>query len=278
MLESLIYIVYIDLYLMLKLGINKNMRSINREIADRFAETFAGSSVGFSGREITDFFCKYSNIIKPYENYGFTPKRTDLFIESLYDLMPKEQYYALTDLCQKEHQSKYKYPPKKDREDLLHQLHAPFDKNPIALSFSLLREHVFREDWFVASNRIKHSPSSAITASRSMLETILKTIISERHETYSEGDDLQKLLKKTEELFNFNNAEKQGEHMVLKGMASLICGVSMISNEAGDRHGLCMGMEIDSPAIANLVLGASGMIGLFFIELHLLSPIEEKSI
>lgn len=251
------------------------MRNIKREIVNKFARSFAGSKKGFSGKEITDYLVKYNSMVKLYEHYGFTPSREELFIESVYMLLPKEQYYALTDLCLNPPEMKYEIPGEEERKTLMAELHSYYNIEPIGLAFSKLREHIFREDWFIAYNRIEENPASAITSARTLLETIFKTIISERNNTPDNSGDISKLLKEAEDVLNFQRATNQEQHKILGGLAGIINGVAGLSNNDGDRHGLVEGKEITSKEVASLVVNACGTIGMFFIELHLFNPLNK---
>lgn len=249
------------------------MRNVKREIVNKFARIFAGNKKGFSGKEITDYFVKYNSMVKLYDYYGFTPSREDLFVESLYMLLPKEQYYALTDLCLNPPDMKYIIPDESERKTLMAELHSYYNIEPIGLAFSKLREHVFREDWYIAYNRIEENPASAITGARTLLETIFKTIISERNKIPDSSGDVSKLLKEAENVLDFDRATNQQEHKILSGLAGVISGVAGLSNNNGDRHGLIGGKEIESREVASLVVNACGTIGMFFIELHLFKPL-----
>lgn len=249
------------------------MRAVPREIVERFAREFAGEKRGFSGREITDYFLRYGNMVKPYDHYGFTPKRSELFVEALYTLLPKEQYYALTDLCLDPPKMKYQTPDENTRSELLTQLHSFINPEPIGLRFSALREHTFRADWFTAYNRIVSSPSSAITAARTLLETVFKTIIVERGGEPDTSGDLGRLLRQTQDVLSFRRAENQDEHRVLNGFTNIIQGVAGLSNAAGDRHGLVDGIDLDDSSAAMFVVNAAGTVALFFIEKHLIMPL-----
>lgn len=187
-------------------------------------------------------------------------------------LLPKEQYYALTDLCLNPPHMKYSIPDEEERKKLMVELHSYYSITPIALAFSILREHVFREDWYIAYNRIEENPASAITEARTLLETVFKTIISERSMTPDNSGDILKLLKEAENVLNFNKTTNQQEHQILSGLAGVINGVAGLSNNNGDRHGLVQGKEITSKEVASLVVNACGTIGIFFIKLHLFYP------
>lgn len=249
------------------------MQAVNRAIVEKFAKTFGGDKLGFSANEITDFFSKYSNYVKPIDHYGIKPKRSDLFVESVYALKPKEQYYALNELAYNTRPSKYSYPDIDIRLDLLKQLHCSVCNDPIGLSISKLSESAFREDWVTALSRLENQPSAAITSARTMIETVLKTIISERGQEPDSSGELQKLLKQIERILGVSDAKVQQEHEILKGLLSIINGISSLSNQAGDRHGTVLGCGINDPYIGRLVLNSAGVISLLFIELHLFIPI-----
>lgn len=246
------------------------MHALPRNLVDRFAEAFAGKNVGFSTKEITGYFTKYSNLVKPYDHYGVNPTRKQLFIESLYALNPKQQYYALNDLTWDEKASKYDYPKKEARIELREQLHTFISPDPVGIRFSQIRETAYREDWATCITRLEHDPASAITSARTLLETLLKTIITERGGVPDNSGELGKLMKQAQDIVGFDRAKDQPTHQIISGLVNIINGLSAISNSAGDRHGLVAGQSIDDPGLAQLAIHAAGTVGIAFIELHLL--------
>lgn len=249
---------------------------VPRALVEKFASAFAGDKVGLSAREISEYFTEYSNLVKHIDHYGFTPKRSELFIESLYSLAPKQQYYALNDLTFYERNTKYSYPNDALRKSLREDLHTFISPNPIGLGYSKIRESAFRTDWIEAHRGVAVSPAEAMTAARRLLETTLKTILAERNEAPADKGDLGKLIKQTETTLDFVAKDHQGEHQILSGLASVVGGISALSNESGGRHGTVGGVEIENSAIADLCVNACGTIGLFFIELHLLTQIKSS--
>lgn len=257
------------------------MKPLHRSLADRFANAFAGPiktgpKTGFSAEQITDYFGRYSNLVRPFDHYGLNPTRPNLFIESLYALTPRQQYYALNDLCYYEQHSKYLYPPAVARQGLAAALHSFISTEPIGLAFSKLRQSAVREDWLIAYTRINDNPPAAITAARTLLEGVLKTIITERHQTPDSTGDLQKLLKQAEEVLGFLKPSQQSEHQLLSGLTTTANGLAALSNAAGDRHGVVPGTSIDDPFVSNLCVQAAGTVALFLLDAHLLSPLPPK--
>lgn len=252
------------------------MEYIPRVLANKFSAEYAGQNKGFSAREITDYFTRYSNLVKPYDHYGINPTRSQLFIESLYALKPKQQYYALNDLTFFEYECRYTYPSEEIRNGLREELHNFISPNPVGLKYSTIRETAFREDWVEAYRNVSADPPGAITAARTLLETILKTIISERGGTPDNSGDLGRLVRQTEEAIGFQRTQEREVHQILSGFASVLNGIATISNQAGDRHGTIGGVSIENESIAELCVNACGTIGLIFIELHLLRNITQN--
>lgn len=238
-------------------------------LAEKFANEFAGDKKGFSAKQISEYFCSYSNLVKHVKTYRITPTRHDLFIESLNCLESRQQYSALNDLTLSKQDSKYPYPDETTRETLRGNLHTIGSPNPIGIRFSKISEKSFRLDWIEASRRISIDPPGAITAARTMVETVLKSIIHERGEEPDNSGDLGRLIRQTEKVLEFSPSEHQGEHQIISGFASVMNGLACLSNNAGDRHGTVGGVGIDDPIIAELCVYACGTIGIFFIGINL---------
>ena len=252
------------------------MQAIPRTIVDRFAQIFAGTRVGFSAKEITEYFSRHSPLVKPYDHYAMNPTRVQLFVESVYALTPEQQYYSLNDLTFYEYECRYKYPAQEKREELRAQLHSFISETPIGLGYSQIRETEFRKDWVTAQGRLLTNPASAVTAARTMLETLLKTIISERGAEPDNSGSLSRLLRQAEDVLGFIRGQNQSEHQVLQGLTSVIEGVASISNSAGDRHGTVGGGSLDDPHLAVLCVNSCGTVGLSFINKHLLTPVTRR--
>jgi len=254
------------------------MHAVPRSLVDKFAEVFAGKGAGFSAQQITEYFTRYSNLVKPFDHYGFNPTRKELFIESAYALNSKQQYYALNDLTWNVHPSRYAYPDDDTRARLRDELYAFISPDPIGMKFSRIREASFREDWVECISRLQADAASAITAARTLLETLLKTIVSERGQNPDNSGDLGRLLRQAQDCVGFDRGAGQAAHQVLSGLTSVVNGLAALSNSAGDRHGLVRGQSIDDPGLAQLCVHAAGTVGLAFIELHLLGMVQPPNL
>jgi len=249
------------------------MKQISTDLIKQFASVFAGNKIGFSLKEIYSFFLNYGYEVRPPGNYQFRPTRPHFFVEAVKNLTPKNQYYALTDLCINDYKMAYSPPPVNIRKNMMKLLHMGLSFNPIGLHFSKLREHVFRKQWYSAIAEIKDHPGLAISNARTLLETIFKTIIIERKGTPDTSGDISLLLKQTEDILGFNKKDGQEEHRIFQGLTNAINGIAGLSNKSGTRHGTIFGVEIDNPSIAELVVNSAGTVGIMFIELHLFKPL-----
>jgi len=236
------------------------MQPVPRPIVDAFANAFAGNRVGFSAKQIADYFCEYSPLVRPLEHYGVTPTRLELFVESVYQLPPDAQYYALNDLGVVVRESRYDYPSQEVRTRLLGQLHSSLSVEPIGLAFSNLRSTEFRKDWMTAYGRLSTNPAAAVTAARTLLETVFKTIISERGGAPDTSGDLARLMRQAQETVGFLRADNQSEHQIVQGLTTAIGGVAAISNAAGDRHGTAQGVSLQDKHLAVLCVHACGVV------------------
>ena len=250
------------------------MQPVSANLIKHYASAFAGDKMGFSLKEIYSYFLKYSYAVKAPEQYSFNPSRQQLFVNSVKSLSPKEQYYSLTDLCTDAIGMKYKTPPTEICKNLMSLLHMGLNFNPIGLKFSKLREHIYRKQWYSTVSEIKEHPGLAISNARTLLETVFKTIITERDEVPDNSGDISVLLKQTEGILGFNKKENQEEHRIFLGLVNIINGIAGLSNKSGIRHGTIFGVEIDNPSVAELVVNASGTVGIMFIELHLFKPLK----
>lgn len=251
------------------------MRPVPRSIVDSFAVVFAGSTrMGMSAQQISDFFCAYSAAVRPFEHYGMKPTRRELFVESVYALAPEDQYCALNELATRERESRYAYPPLADRMRLRARLHSSVADDPIGLAFSRLSSVEFRKDWMAAHTRLSSNPAAAVTAARTMLETIFKTIVEERGGTPDRSGELARLMRQAQDAIGFLRPSNQSEHNIVQGLSNAIGGIAAISNMAGDRHGTPQGVSLQDRYLATLCVQACGAVGLSFIERHLFAPIE----
>ena len=142
---------------------------------------------------------------------------------------------------------------------------------PISDVLSKISLSGIREQWWVTSSRLPSSPSSAITAARTLLESTCKTILEECGQSPNDSGDLQKLVKQVRQVLGLKTGRDMPKPVneVLSGLISLANGLSAISNYAGDRHGKAGGMRLEDITIASVIVHAAGVAAFFLAQIHL---------
>lgn len=127
--------------------------------------------------------------------------------------------------------------------------------------------------WNKALGRTEGEPDGAITASKSLIESVCKNILDRLEVAYSDKDDTAQLLRKTMKALDIS-PEPETEDMfkqVLGGCFSVVNGMSGIANEYGDRHGGDEGKMVPDPMYARLTVNTAGALSLFLVEVFLKS-------
>lgn len=112
----------------------------------------------------------------------------------------------------------------------------------------------------MASSRLPKSPSSAITAARTLVESTCKTILEECGEIPDDSGDLQKLLKQVRDSLDLKTGHNvlKSVNEILSGLISLINCLAAIGNDAGDRHGNVGGIRLEDITISSLIVHSAG--------------------
>lgn len=145
--------------------------------------------------------------------------------------------------------------------------HTPLDES--------MRSHIDRFDhvavrdaWQRALDRRKVDPAGAITASRTLLETVCKHILDSRSISYAstsiELHDLYRLVANELKLSRESNAE-EGVKRLLGGCSSIVTGVGMLRNKLGDAHGAGIGATLAMAEEAELAVNVAGSIAVFLM-------------
>ncbi len=108
---------------------------------------------------------------------------------------------------------------------------------PIQLG-SLDAEHV--EDlWRRCNERAETDPAGAITAARSLIESVCKLILDDASVAYGRADDLEKLYKSAARRMNLapEQHSEQSFKQILQGCISVVIGLAGLRGSLGDAHG-----------------------------------------
>ena len=99
--------------------------------------------------------------------------------------------------------------------------------------------HDVQRLWTKAKARVLTDPDGAITASRTMLESLCKIIITEKEGTFTNKDDLPSLYAKAVSSLSFApNQQTEYDYRKLAGSCTTIMNsIATIRNREGDSHG-----------------------------------------
>ncbi|EMC9358186.1 abortive infection family protein [Proteus mirabilis] len=122
--------------------------------------------------------------------------------------------------------------------------------------------------WAKALDRRLTDPDGAITASRTLIETVCKHILDEQKIEYNRNSDLQDLYKlvANELKISANQHDEIVYKQILKGCSSVIGGLGTLRNRLGDSHGQGKKGVKPSPRHAALAVNMAGTMSLFLIE------------
>lgn len=233
-------------------------------------EMFAGET-GLSGPQIHSFFAQYSDEIPPYEWKGGSPSRKQLFATFLSKLPPNKQIEALLDLCDWEGPMKHGRPSDEQIERLRGLL---LGSNTPALE--AIREEARRvgwrwvlREWQRAAKQVGNDPDDAITAARSLVETVCKHVLDILRVPYDDSMDLPALYRLTARHLPLlpNEAANDAVRQVLGGCMSIVHGLSTLRNRMSDAHGRGLTYTGATIPLAKLAVNSAGTIAAFLIGL-----------
>jgi hypothetical protein len=121
--------------------------------------------------------------------------------------------------------------------------------------------------WEKALSRRSADPDGAITAAKTLLETVCKHILDEAGEAYGENDDLPKLYKAAAVHLNLAPSQHTEETFkVILGSCEQVVGrLAAIRNKLGDAHGQGRTRFRPSPRHAELAVNLAGTMAMFLV-------------
>jgi hypothetical protein len=123
--------------------------------------------------------------------------------------------------------------------------------------------------WRKALERREQDPSGAITAARTLIESVCKSLLDEfgPREEY-DSDDLPKLYSKLSKELRLAPAEHTDRELkrILQGCVSIVSGLGAVRNREGDSHGKGRRSYQPGPRHAALAVNVAGSMALFLLE------------
>lgn len=138
-------------------------------------------------------------------------------------------------------------------------------------TFESFDENGVNAMWQKALDRRNNDPEGAITAARSLLETVTKTILDDNGEVYGEKDDLPKLYARAAKCLSLTPNQHIGEPIkaILGGAMNLVNGLGTLRNRLSDSHGRSARFPVrPSKRHANLAVNMAGAMAAFLVETH----------
>lgn len=238
------------------------------KVFDLAASMFAGENSGFSHNQMSDFFCHELNQHPSELEIPGNINRMDKFKWFLGLFPVNEQRRVLELLCRNEykHSPQYSWPSIEERERLRQMLGGSPVQIP-AIGEGVLDMAFIREAWQKALDRIPDAPDGAITAARTLVETVCKHILDELGEEYGENTDLPKLYGLVAKGLNLAPSQhaEEGFKKILGGAHSVVDGLANLRNRLGDAHGQGKRLVRPLPRHAELAVNMAGSMASFLL-------------
>lgn len=122
--------------------------------------------------------------------------------------------------------------------------------------------------WEKALERKENDPEGAITAARTLIESVLKHILDDQSIIYNEGADLPVLYKEVAKSLNLA-PELHNEGIfkqILGGVNSVVTGLGALRNKLGDAHGKSKTNVKPSVRHSELAVNLAGSMAVFLFK------------
>lgn len=241
--------------------------NLSYRVFDLAASLFAGEETGFSHSDMAAFFCHELNQHPSEIGIPGGINRIEKFKWFLRLFSAADQRRVLELLCRNEYHHSYNYswPSDEERAALLQMLGG----SPIEIPEKDLKYDTafIQEGWRKALDRIHHDADGAITAARTLLESVCKHILDECGVGYSENADLPKLYGLTSNELNLAPSQHTEEAFkrILGGAHSVVDGLANLRNRLGDAHGQGKRPVKPLPRHAELAVNMAGSMASFLL-------------
>lgn len=137
----------------------------------------------------------------------------------------------------------------------------------VAASLEDLNSSFVQRAWQRALDRRARDPEGAVTAARTLLETVSKHILDDLGIAYDESTDLPKLYRATSRALNLAPSQHTEEifRQVLGGCTAIVEGLGAMRNRLGDSHGTGVRGVRPAPRHAELAVNLSGSMAAYLV-------------
>ncbi|MBU0719579.1 MAG: abortive infection family protein [Planctomycetes bacterium] len=143
---------------------------------------------------------------------------------------------------------------------------SPGDDAVSAVLTTIDSDHV-QEAWQKALDRRASDPEGAITAARTLLESVCKHVLDERGVAYDDGVELPKLYRLVADELNLAPSQhtEQVFRQILGGCQAVVEGLGAVRNKLSDAHGGGKLRAKPSSRHAELAVNLSGAMATFLV-------------
>lgn len=137
----------------------------------------------------------------------------------------------------------------------------------ISEGLNIINSETVRDAWHTALSRRDDDPDGAITAARSLLETVCKHILDKSGIAYEQHATLPDLYRLTSDMLNLHPSQYPNHILrrTLGGIVTTVEGIGSLRNILGDAHGRGSQGEAPETRHAELAVTLSGAISTFLI-------------
>lgn len=124
------------------------------------------------------------------------------------------------------------------------------------------------ELWRKMIARLRTDPEGAITAARTLVETVCKTICEDLGVPLSDDPELPELYKETAKALSLAPEQHQEKvfKQILGGCSGIVGGLAGVRNKLGDAHGRSAKAARPAPRHAALAVNLAGAMSVFLID------------
>lgn len=122
--------------------------------------------------------------------------------------------------------------------------------------------------WEKALERRQQDPEGAITAAKTLLETVCKRVLEEAGQSYGGNDDLPKLYHQTAQLLKLAPSQHTEDAFktILGSCQQVVNSLGTLRNKIGDAHGQGRDAVRPGPRHAALAVNLAGSMATFMVE------------
>jgi hypothetical protein len=138
----------------------------------------------------------------------------------------------------------------------------------IAATISAVDSAYIQEYWQKALERRATDPEGAITASRSLLETVCKHILDGENQSYGDSPDLPNLYSQVSKQLKLSPSQHSEQifKQILNGCHSVVVGLGALRNRHGDAHGKSSAAVKPAERHAELAVNLAGAMATFLLQ------------